>query len=282
VQSNLNYKNLELFSNKVASLLEKNDSFIFIDRLIDYPGLFIAKQLSKKNKKVSYWENCNVTDSYQPLKFYNQSIIKFIKQIIISYQFKIFFKYFISHDNEYLGVSKKKITSWGANIVELREGDVNYIFDYTGKWKAFKKPISKEKIVVFALGHSIVDETGFYNSAERKNILDYLINQIDGLKIKYAPASLFNDEYPSNIQLNKKFLLEELSPNLKLVISDYSTSLVACSRLGIKAVSIIDMVNITDQKRYRFWKMYLLNGNKKNPVLFPRNLDELTKLCNLK
>ena len=93
MQSNLNYKNLELFSDKVASLLEKNDSFIFIDRLIDYPGLFIAKQLSKKNKKVSDWENCNVTDSYQPLKFYNQSILKFIKQIIISYQFKIFFNY---------------------------------------------------------------------------------------------------------------------------------------------------------------------------------------------
>ena len=66
---------------------------------------------------------------------------------------------------------------------------------------------------------------------------------------------------------------------INLLISDYSTSLIVGSLMNVQTVSIIDMVEITDYERYKFWKKYLNMGSKQKETLFPKNIFELISIC---
>jgi hypothetical protein len=269
---------IAILSKKVKS----DDKFVFTERLMDYGGLLLAKELAmKKVVPTEYWENLNVTEGYVGVSLLGSGLRVFARTLKYSLKYGILFRSYRAHDNEYLGVSREKLQRWGVRCERLSAGSPNFIFDYSAKWRIKANSDSGHRYQLFAIGYSIIDESGFYPPQERKVILERIIENFPSLKIKYPPASVFTSEYPKNLQVDHKLLIEELLPSISLLISDYSTSLLVASKMGVQAVSILDMVEVTDSVRHKFWKQYLEAGCGVKPILFPKNMNELLKICNL-
>jgi hypothetical protein len=267
----------------VAILSEKvnsGDKFVFTERLIDYGGLLLAKELAVNNVvPTEYWENANVTEGYVGVSLLGSGLRVVARILKYSIKYGILFRNYRAHDNEYIGVSREKLQSWGVLCERLSAGSPNYIFDYGAKWRIKANSYDGQRYQIFAIGNSIIDESGFYQARVRKVILDNIIESFPSIRIKYAPASIFTDEYPIGLQVDHKLLIEELIPSISVLISDYSTSLLVASKMGVQAVSILDMVEVTDHERHKFWKKYLIAGCGIKPILFPKNMIELLKIC---
>ena len=267
---------VDILSKKVKS----GDKFIFTERLIDYGGLFLAKELAvKKVVRTEYWENTNVTEGYVGVIVLGLGFRVVARAVKYSIKYGILFRGYRAHDNEYLGVSREKLRSWGVRCERLSADSPNYIFDYGAKWRIKPISCSGQRYQLFAIGYSIIDESGFYPARERKVILDSIISSFPSIKIKYPPASVFTSEYPVALQVDHKLLIEELIPSISVLISDYSISLLVASKMGVQAVSILDMVEVTDCERHKFWKQYLKAYCGIKPILFPKNMIELLKIC---
>lgn len=269
------------FAKTLSAIISPEDCFVITERLIDYGSIALVKYLVKKNGiKVECWENHSVTQGYQSIGFARldlRTILRIIKYFI---KYGVLFENFYAHDNNYLGVSRGALLKWGVSCKVLDRGDPLYIFDYSAKWRIKNFSDDLHKFVLFAVGYSINDESGFYASTERKTIVDCLIKNVRNVRLKYPPASESNGEYSSDIQINKEYLIEELFPNVDILVSDYSTCLITASMMGVQAVSIIDMVEITNPDRHAFWKNYLTKWNVKKEILFPKDVGELMAICN--
>jgi hypothetical protein len=272
--------------NKVAIYLNNkinfNDQFIFIERLMSNQILYIVKKIAK-NKNVICYEDCFVTRSYKTVKLLEHSlrdILVIIKYLLV---FGIRFKYFWSHDIKCLGVDTDKLSSWGIKINKQYISRNDYIFDHKAKWIfKFKEKLNKLRLkkqtnqlrIIFAIGTSIDEKSNFYDISLRRKLVNALINEFgDKLKIKYSPrAKKF--EFQGSRLINNKLMLEEICSDNDILISDYSTSLITCARVGLPTISILGIAKVQNKKLFNFWKHWLTKHNVKYP-LFPNTRQEL-------
>lgn len=262
------------------SLIENNDQFIFIGRLMDNQILYISKKIAKSKIVINY-EDYYVTKSYKELKFFEHSvkdILVLIKNFIV---FGIWFKFFWSHDQKSLGINLSKLISWKVRINKQYPHNKDYIFDHRAKWK-FKyknklnllKSQNNKNLIIFALGNSVSEKSGFYDVSLRKKIILFLINEFGNrIKIKYSPkAKKF--EFAHSHLIDNKLMLEEICDKNVILISDYSTSLITCANIGLATISILGMAEVQDKRLFNFWKHWLTKHNSIYP-LFPKSLEEL-------
>ena len=284
ISPKMDERGLKILNDLVKEVLirgKSEDTFVFIERLIDFGGIYIAKKIaSKQTMKVEYWNNKDVTNSYKLLRAKNFNPYQLLRVVKYFIKYGFILKYYRAHDSICLGVSLYDIKKWNIGIVNWESSNHPYLFSYKAKWKIRSANLLIEnKIILWVVGYSILDESGFYAPSQRKSILDELLLRNNNIRIKYHPASHNQNEYPMRIQINKNYLLEELFPMIDILITDYSTALITASLNGVKTISIMDMVDINDVERYNFWKNYSIMGSEVNPILFPKNLADLIELC---
>jgi hypothetical protein len=256
------------------------DDFIFNERLIDLNGIYFAIRLVKLGAKcVTYYDDCSVTDYYKiaHLKVLNLwAWCSWIKNFI-KYKF-LPICWFETHDGIYLGVSKSYLRRSGIKIEEFKStSEWNPLFRGSGRHDGFRG--LKEGIVVLALGYSIRDESIFFEANERIKIYQEIIKNIPNVYIKYHPSSMIENELKGCSELRRQPIIEEYSDIIAVLISDYSTSLISMSHLNVRSISIIDMIRVIDDKKYSFWKNYLLQSGSN--IYFPNNMNELINLCGI-
>lgn len=253
-------------------------SFIFNERLIDLNGVYYAKTLAKLGvKTVIYCDDINVTTFYRFAKIHHLTIWMWLSWLknFIRYKF-LPIRWYETHDGTYLGVSKKYLVHSGIGIKEYPDQH-NWNPFFRGGVSVEKK---SEKIackVVIALGYSVFDDSTFFNHKHRELIYRDIIKRMPNVFVKYHPQSTIKNEFPDVRELDRTEVIESYANQIYVLISDYSLSLINMSQLGVKTISIMDMLTITNQEKYSFWKEYLsLSGAN---IFFPKNMDQLIEIC---
>jgi hypothetical protein len=277
VNSILQIEDLNKISNYLNKKINHNDQFIFFDRLMSLHLLFIVKKIAI-TKSVIYYEDSFVADQYRVSKFYDYSVRNILSIIKYLLKLRIIFNYFWTGDNKSLGVTLKKLTTWGVKINKLNKKNSNYFFDHKAKWIFRKVKLKKEKKnkfrIIFVLGSSVDEECSFYDFSLRRKIINRLINEFGSkLKLKYPPREK-KFEFQKSRLVDNKLMLEEICHKNDVLISDYSTSLITCARLGTKTLSYLGMVKVKNKKIFNFWRQWLTKHNAKYP-LFTNSTQEL-------
>jgi hypothetical protein len=253
-------------------------SFIFNERLIDLNGVYYAKTLVKLGvKTVIYWDDINVTNFYKFAKIRHLTIWMWFSWLknFIRYKF-LPIRWYETHDGIYLGVSKKYLVNSGMGIKEYPDQHGWNPFFRGGAFVEKKSEKIDCKIVI-ALGYSIFDDSRFFNHNHRVLIYRDIIKKIPNVFVKYHPQSIIKNEFPDVRELHRAEVIESYADQIYVLISDYSLSLINMSQLGVKTISVLDMLAVADQEKYFFWKEYLsLSGHN---IFFPKNMDELIEIC---
>ncbi len=253
-------------------------SFIFNERLIDLNGIYFAKTLVKYGvSTIIYADDVSVTNFYKFAKIRHLSVWMWLSWLknFIKYKFMPI-RWYETHDGIYLGVSKFFLVQSGICVRKYPDQHGWNPF-FRGGVSVEKKSESLAGKFVIALGYSIFDDSKFFNPSQRYLIYRDIIETLPNVFVKYHPQSIIKNEFPNVRELPRTEVIEAYADQIFVVISDYSLSLINMSQLGVKTISILDMLKVTDQEKYAFWKEYLsLSGTN---IFFPNNIGHLIEIC---